>query len=330
MTFTSRAAGLLVIAAKVVLLTVVMFVVVSAAMTITGVAGDPAMAGRETAEVDQATSGGDAAGATPPGPVVSSAADEGDTAMIFLAVCLLQTIALSVVVLRSRWRGWRLVLAIFALMVVVTAVVSHIDSLFFLRDLSRSFIAKMALASTLAAAFFAPVAVWVLGRFQKTDAAEASSQMASWSVQRWAAILLVLTVLHIVTYFAFGYYVAWQSTELRAFYEGEDPGSFWLQMVSVARDTPGLLPVQLVRGVLWGLMALLLASSLTGARWSAALITAGVFVALFALPLVIPNPFMPEAVRKMHLIETVLSRGLYGFVAVWIVRPYLQPAGLES
>lgn len=330
MKIIARSVGLPVIAAKVVLLTVVMFAVVSTAMTITGVAGDPAMTGRETAEVDRATSGGDAAGATPPGPAVSSAADQGDTAMIFLAVCLLQTIALSIVILRSRWRGWRLVLAIFAVMVVVTAIVSHIDSLFFLRDLSRSFIAKMALASTLAAAVFAPVAVWVLGRFRTAGETPVPPQAASWSVQRLTAVLLALAVLHIAMYFAFGYFVAWKSPELRAFYGGEDPGSFWLQMVSVARDTPGLLPVQLVRGLLWGLMALLLATSLTGARWSAALITAGVFVTLFALPLVIPNPFMPEAVRQAHLVETVLSRGLYGFIAVWIVRPYLQPVRLES
>lgn len=124
--------------------------------------------------------------------------------------------------------------------------------------------------------------------------------------------------------------MAWQSTELRAFYGGEDPGSFWLRMVSVVHTTPWLVAVQAVRGLLWGLMALLLAGTLSGPRWSAALLTAGVFMALFALPLAIPNPFMPEAVRQMHLIETVLSRGLYGFIAVWIVRPYLQPVRLES
>jgi len=48
-------------------------------------------------------------------------------------------------------------------------------------------------------------------------------------------------------------------------------------------------------------------------------ITAGVLVALFALPLAIPNPLMPEAVREVHLLETVLSRGLYAIVAIWFL-----------
>jgi hypothetical protein len=50
---------------------------------------------------------------------------------------------------------------------------------------------------------------------------------------------------------------------------------------------------------------------------------------LFALPLVIPNPMMPEAVRQAHLLETVLSRGLYGFVGVWILGSRLFPARAE-
>jgi hypothetical protein len=54
--------------------------------------------------------------------------------------------------------------------------------------------------------------------------------------------------------------------------------------------------------------------------------TGGVFVALFALPLVIPNPIMPDAVRQAHLLETVVSRGLYGFVAVWILGSRWLPA----
>ena len=329
MKFTSRTVSLLVIGAKLVFLTVVMFAVISTAMTITGVADDPMISGRAAVKADGSDGGGAAPGVAPPDSAASAAADQGRTAVIFLVVCLLQTVALSCVILRSRWRGWRLVLAVFTVMVVVTAILSHIDTLFFLRDLSPGLIARLALASTLAAGVFAPVAVWVLGRFRAATGARASAGFASWPAQRWLAILLGLAVLHIVLYFVLGYYVVWQSPEALAFYDGEDPGSFWLQMVSVARDTPGLLPVQLVRGLLWGLMALLLANSLSGTRWSAALITASVFVALFALPLAIPNPFMPEAVRQAHLVETVLSRALYGFVAVWFLRSRFLPVRAE-
>jgi hypothetical protein len=212
----------------------------------------------------------------------------------------------------------------FTVMVMGTAILSHIDSLFFLRDMSRALIGKMALASTLLAASFSTIAVWVLGRGRKAASQPPPSEVEHHSKGQWTLIILGLAVLHIVLYFVFGYYVAWKSPELRAFYGGEDPGSFWLQMVSVARGTPMLIPIQVLRGVLWGLLTVILASSLTGSRWSAALITTALFIVLFCLPLVFPNPFMPDAVRQAHLIETVLSRGLYGFIAVWFLRSPLH------
>jgi hypothetical protein len=329
MSSKSSLTSVLVISGKVALLTVIMFVIFSTAMTLTGVASDPTITGQTSGDVDQTVSPASSDDAMSPAPAAVSEAEQGRTGLIFLAVCFLQTVALSAAIVRSHWRGWRLVLAMFGVMVVVTAILSHIDSLFFLRDMSRGLIAKLVLASTLVAAVFSPVAVWVLGRFRSLSEASSAPGIQPRFDRRWAAVLLGLAALHIVTYFAFGYFVAWQSPEVRAFYGGEDPGSFWMQMLSVVRDTPWLMPVQVARGLLWGLVAVVLAASLKGPRWSAALITAGVLVALFSLPLAIPNPLMPEAVRQAHFLETVLSRGLYGLLAVWFVRSRFVPRGAE-
>ena len=288
---------LLVNGLKILLLTVVMFVLFSTVYTIVGVANDPALAADAGTPTDQAR-----------------------TAMILVGVCFLQTVALSLAILRSRWSGWWLVLAMFTVMALGTAVLPHIDTLFFLQDLSFGLVAKLALASTLLAAAFSPIAVWVLGRAHSGASEDVSSELEHRPMRQWTLIVLGLTILHIVLYFGFGYYVAWKSPELRAFYEGEDPGSFYLQMVSVVKGTPMLIPIQVLRGALWGLVAIILAKSLTGSRWSAALMTASFLVTVFALPLLLPNPLMPDSVRYVHLIETVLSRGLYGFLAVWFLR----------
>lgn len=307
---------LFVVSLKVIILTVVMFVLFSTIYTAVGVGSDPSF-GAEA---------GSTAAAAPvePGRELPSPVDQGRLAMILVGVCFLQTVGLSVAILRSRWSGWKLVLAMFIVMAGGTAVLSHIDSLFFLRNLSRIEIGKMALASTLIAAAFSAIAVWVLGRARQGATEPSPTQLEHHSKGQWALILLGLAALHVVLYFLFGYYVAWQSPELRAFYGGEDPGSFWLQMASVATGSPWLIPVQILRGVLWGLLAVILARSLTGSAWSAGLITAALFVVLFCLPLVFPNPFMPDAVRQAHLIETIFSRSLYGFLAVWLLRtPWL-------
>jgi hypothetical protein len=316
-------------AGKLTLLTGIMFVLFSVTMTITGVANDPSLAGEASSAVDQDSTVGVPEVASAPGSSPSDPADQGRLALIFLGICFLQTLALSSAILRSRWRGWRLVLTIFTVMFVVSAVLSQVESLFFIPEMSRALIARLVLSSAVVAAAFSMLAVWILGRLRSSGEITPPSKIGPHSMRRWSAILLGLAVLHIVIYFVFGYYVAWQSPDLRAFYGGEDPGSFWLQMASVVRDTPWMMPLQVVRGLLWGLMAVVLASGLTGSRWSAALTTAGVFVALFSLPLLLPNPLMPEAVRQAHLVETFLSRGLYGLIAVWLLTSPLHLARVE-
>lgn len=283
--FHGFAAGL-----KVLLLTALMFVLFSVVYSVAGVAED----------------------------LPADPADQSQAVPILLAVCLLQTVALSLAVLRSRWWGWRLILVMFTVMFLITGVLSHIDTLYFLEDVSSSLVGKLVGAAALLAALFTPASVWILGRGRSGAPEDRVHERRSGTY--WAVVLSVLATLHIVIYFAFGYYVVWQSSEALAFYGGEDPGSFMLQMASVVRDTPWLVPIQVLRGALWGLVAALLAGSLVGSRLSASLITAAVLVTLFALPLLIPNPLMPDAVRQVHLIETVLSRGLFGFLAVWILR----------
>jgi hypothetical protein len=309
---------------KILLLTAVMFFLFSTIYTVTGVATDPSLATGATASAKAEIAERVDETVEPSGSSATTPAQPARTAMILVGVCFLQTVALSVAILRSRWTGWKLILAMFTVMVLGSAILSHIDSLFFLREMSRALIAKLALASTLLAAAFSTIAVWVLGRSRNGKSEQQLSELEHHSTSQWVLIVLGLAVLHIVLYFVFGYYVAWKSPELRAFYGGEDPGSFWLQMVSVVKGTPWLIPIQVLRGALWGLMAIILASSLAGSRWSAALISASIMVMVFASPLALPNPLMPDAVRQAHLIETALSRGLYGFLAVWLLRTPLH------
>ena len=329
MTSKSGFVNVLATGGKLIMLTGIMFVLFAVTMTVTGVANDPSLSEQTSVAVDQDPTAEGPIVTPAPEPTPSDPAAEGRLALIFLGICFLQTLALSAVILRSRWRGWRLVLAIFSVMFVLTAVLSQMESLFFIQEMSRALIARLVLSSAVVAAAFSTLAVWILGRFRSRGEAPVPSEIEARSTRQWVVMFLGLAVLHIVTYFFFGYHIAWQSPELRAFYGGEDPGSFWLQMASVIRDTPWIMPLQIVRGLLWGLAAVVLASGLTGSRWSAALLTAGVFVALFSLPLLLPNPLMPEAVRQTHLIETFISRGLFGFLAVVIARWPLLPARVQ-
>ncbi len=251
-------------------------------------------------------------------------ADQGQAALILLGCCFLQATMLSLFILRSRWTGWRLIMAVFTIMSLTAAILSQMDSLWFLPQMSRVLIGKLILATGIQAALFSFIAVWVLGRGRLDTTQTPLVNPIHRSPRSWVLTFLALAVLHVILYFTCGYYIAWKSPELVQFYGGNDPGSFYLQLLSIVRGDPFLFPFQILRGLIWGLVVVLLAGSLRGSRLSAALISTFVLISLFSILLLIPNPLMPEGVRLAHLVETVVSRGLFGFIAVWFLRSSAQ------
>lgn len=257
-------------------------------------------------------------------------ADQGRTAVILLGCCFMQATMLSLFILRSRWSGWRLILTVFTVMILTSAILSQMDSLWYLPDMSRVLIGKIILANGIQAAVLSLVAVWVLGRGRKDTGQIQSVNPIHRSSRAWTLAFLSLAALHVFLYFTCGYYIAWKSPELAQFYGGSDPGSYYLQLLSLVRDDPLTFPFQFLRGLLWGLVAVLLAGSLRGSRLSAALISALLLISLFSILLLLPNPLMPEAVRLAHLAETIVSRGLFAFLAVWFLRAGKQRKGTQA
>lgn len=281
---------------KVLLLTVVMFVLFAVIYPMVGVGDDLP---------------------EPPG-------DPARAGMILLACCLIQALVLAVLILRSRRSGLRLVLSIAVVWVLGGAVLSQMDTLWFMPETGLEFVLKILVATTLMAVIFSLIAVWLLGRWKGANEPVPANTVP---MATWVKALVVLAVLHIVLYFTCGYYIAWQSEELRAFYQGEDPGSFFAQMASLLEGDPWLFAFQFLRGLIWAFVAILLSAMLAGSRSGAALISAMVVIALFSLMLALPNPMMPDAVRHAHLIETIVSRGLFAVIAVWYLRSPSQLHG---
>lgn len=55
-----------------------------------------------------------------------------------------------------------------------------------------------------------------------------------------------------------------------------------------------------------------------GPWWEAGLAVALLFSVVMA-QLLMPNPYMPEAVRMAHLIETASSNFIFGWIVVWLL-----------
>jgi hypothetical protein len=171
------------------------------------------------------------------------------------------------------------------------------------------------------AAAFSPIAVLILGKWRARPAAlaEGTAAGAAPSLGRWGWRAPAAGLIFLALYYLFGYYVAWQSPELRAYYGGTDPGSFLAQMESVVRATPWMLPLQFVRGLGWVALGWLLIRSMRGPWWQQGLATAMVFAAP-CLYLLLPNPIFPDAVRELHFAETLPYQFLFGLFLGWFLR----------
>lgn len=243
-------------------------------------------------------------------------------------VALLNTLALAYPILRSRWHGWRLAVAIFFVYYGVYTFMSQIETAVFLPVVNRLvtvMLPALFAMGVLLAALFAPPAVFILGRWKASPAADEPNTRLIMPAREWAWKLAVIAVAYVILYFTFGYYVAWKNPAVQAYYGGSDPGSFFAQMQNVMRDTPWMPFFQMLRALLWTLFALPVIRMMKGAWWETGLAVALLFAVPMNAGLLLPNPIMPEAVRLTHLIETASSNFIFGWLVAWLLSQRRAP-----
>jgi len=252
-------------------------------------------------------------------PEASQPAEGGTSAARLLAVCFLNAAVLTHIILRSRWAGWRLVGTVFLVFYGVTTFMGQIESAVFITRLPPGALPRLFLMGALVAALFAPLAVLILGKRQASTSDTAPNARLDMPASEWAWKLGVIAVVYVILYFTFGYFVAWRHPEVRAYYNGVDAGSFGAHMALVVRDTPWLIPIQIVRAVLWTAIALPVIRMMKGERLETALAVGLLFAVVMNAQLLLPNPYMPEAVRMAHLAETASSNFLFGAFIGWLL-----------
>jgi hypothetical protein len=257
-------------------------------------------------------------------------AEAGGALVALLAVSFLNTAVLAYVILRSRWAGWKLVLAIFLVFYGVTTVMSQIETAFFLTRLPPGLLPRLFLAGVIIAALFSALAVLILGKGRRAGTDDLNEVGFNMSVGQWIVKLSLIVIVYVVIYFTFGYFIAWQSEAVRSFYGGSDPGSFFAQIRIVLRDTPMLLPLQAVRALMWTALAVLIIRMMKGEWWEAGLAVALSFAVVMNSQLLLPNPLMPQEVRMVHLLETASSNFLFGWLVVFVLLGWRTPGALRS
>jgi hypothetical protein len=243
----------------------------------------------------------------------------GASTLLLLAACLLQVMVMTHVVLRSRWTGWRLAAAVFFVFYGVTTFMPQIESAVFLTRLPSGTLLRLFLMGALIAIPFSVLSVLILGKRKgETHDTEGNSRLVMLP-SAWAWKLAVIALTYLILYFTFGYFIAWRNPAVREYYGGIDEGGFVGQMGRVLRNTPWLIPFQIVRAMCWVVLALPVIRMLKG-QWPETAIAIGLlFAVVMNAPLLLPNPYMPEPVRMAHLVETASSNLIFGVFIGWLL-----------
>jgi hypothetical protein len=257
-------------------------------------------------------------------------AQASSIAIRLLAVCLLNVVVLTHIILRSRWAGWRLVVTIFLVFYGVTTFMGQIETAVFVTQLPPGALPRLSVMGVLIAAPFAALSVVVLGKHKASNADHGPNARLEMPASEWAWKLGVIALLYVILYFTFGYFIAWQNPEVRAYYSGADAGGFVAHMATVIRDTPWLIPFQMGRGLLWTALALPVIRMMKGERLETALAVSLLLAVVMNAQLLLPNAYMPEAVRMAHLVETASSNFIFGAIVAWLLSTRHGPAPSEA
>ncbi|HEX5601676.1 MAG TPA: hypothetical protein VFX63_03960 [Pyrinomonadaceae bacterium] len=248
-------------------------------------------------------------------PPKGAPADAGATLIALLVVSLLNAAVWTYVIRRSSWTGWKLVLAVFLVFYGANTLMPQIETAYFVTRLPPGMLPRLFLAGIIIAAVFAPLAVLILGKAKR----EAEVKRLKILAGSWPVKLALIVIAYLVIYFTFGYFVAWRSPAVRAYYGGSDPENFVAHIASLLRTEPMLFLLQAVRALLWTAIAMPVIKMMKGASWESGLAVALLF-AVVNSQLLIPNPLMPPEVRMAHLLETTTSNFIFGWLVVIILR----------
>ena len=249
--------------------------------------------------------------------------------MLFLT-CALNTWVILYFINNTQCKGWKLAKTIFLVTFGIQYFMSQIETLWFNDSIDFPINGIWAIVSggAIMILLFSVTATWFTGNFsplQKSAGVKAKVDL----VPMIKKILLFSVVVWPVIYFLDGYLIAWQFAEVRLLYSGTAEMASFLSIMK-ANVASGLYFFQILRGVLWILIALPALAVTRGLLMRKGVILGLLFAFLGSSQLLIPNPFMSDMVRMAHLIETASSMFLWGFMIAWYFGKFISSEPNES
>lgn len=222
---------------------------------------------------------------------------------------------------RSSLKGFALAGALFVLSFLAQTFQTQIETAYFLPAfplLHGNFeVYRLFLRGAITSAIFVVLVTLIVGGFSRKPRAESKFTVHASQFLKAGAWLAAL---YFVLYILFGYYVAWQSQELRVFYGGPaELNSFSNQILTTLMTKPEMPFFQFARGFVWIVCLIPLFKSFTGRRVELVALSALALALLPTAQLAFANPLMPAEVSLYHFWEVSISTGIFGALCAWFV-----------
>ena len=254
----------------------------------------------------------------------TSEASGNSSDLLLLFTCFINTAAVLLFIYNSRVRGFKLTAALFLIIFSIQFFMSQIETLWFNDSLKMpvNTIWMLVSGGAIMSMLFALSATWLTGNFKQTNAETAYLPKRPVKPPLVQVALLAVVIWPAV-YFLAGYFIAWQFPDIRQYYSGssEMESLFVMMKGNVAS---GLYFFQILRGVLWVLIAILVITTTSGSWLRKGLIIGLLLSFLGCSQLLLPNPIMPETVRLGHLLETSTSNFIWGFILSWFLATHFS------
>ncbi|WP_339815641.1 hypothetical protein [uncultured Imperialibacter sp.] len=254
-----------------------------------------------------------------PSDLMNASNGSGDDGLpIMLLICGLNTAAIMYFIHRTHRRGWHLVLTLAVALFSIQYFMSQIETLWFNDSLKMELNSIWALVTggAISSVLFSVFAVWVTGNFKKEEQLASKGEMMPLSNTLTMTALMAIVIWPLI-YFLAGYFIAWQFEEVRIYYSGSSEKASFLFMMK-ENIASHLYSFQMLRGILWTLIGLLVFRSIKGNWVGKGIVLALLLSIVGCSQLLLPNPIMPEPVRLAHLLETSLSGVVLGMVMAWL------------
>jgi hypothetical protein len=248
-------------------------------------------------------------------------------AMAFLFNAIVNATILVWAARHSSFRGLTMVGQLFVLSFGAQVFMTQIETGYFVSAfplLANNFqLYNLILRGLLTSLFFSILVTWICGGFSRKARPTSSFTVTTENTVKQGAWL---SIIYIVLYMLFGYFVAWQVKELRLFYGGPaELNGFFEQWGITAMAKPEFPVFQYFRGILWILCLVPLFMGFSGKHLELIVFSALALALLPTAQLALANPLMPAAVSLGHFWEVSLSTGIFGALCGWLVPIKIDP-----